>query len=745
MENWLKTCCVLCTQNCGLEALVENGKMVKVRGDKDNPRSLGYICRKGMNVMTHQYPKDRITEPLKRKGNDFIPVTWDEAAGDIAERIKSVLKSYGPRSLAYMGGAAQAGHGETAFGLQLLRSLGSQYYYSPGGQEFSGQWWVQGRVFGKQYNITGPDEHNTDMLVAWGWNGMQSHQIPRARVTLREFSNDKNRLLVVIDPRKNETAAIADIHLAVRPGTDALLIKAMISIIIREGWEKRDYINEHVTGWEKILPFFNNFDVKNALKVCELEYEEVHNLCRLMSTRQWSFHPDLGIYMGRKSVLNSYLLHILGSLCGRFCVPGGNIIPGFVMPLGFHADERKPEIWKTTATNMPPAAAGSYPPSVVPEEILSDNPERLRAMIVSACNPLRAFPDTTAYEEAFSRLDLLVVNEIVMSETARLAHYVLPCKTYFESWESTFYPYNYPEIYYHIRKPVVEPPEQCLEAAEIHTLIADKLGLIPEIPAELYEAAKGNRLAFIMKLMGWIKDNPEAAKQRPFILAKTLGRAMGSANLSAFWAILASAPKELRENAERAGFAKGPDIGERIFQTLLDNPQGVMIGRVDTEKNFKNIKTESGKIELYIPELEEELKLLNPSTEEIELKMPEGFPFILNAGRHMDYNANSLMRDQEWNRGKRACTVAISPIDAEHLGLSDGENVRVTTEAGSDTGELEVSGQVRKGTVLIPHGFGLLYGDVVYGINVNRLTKSTNRDMVGTPIHRFVPCSVERA
>ena len=127
------------------------------------------------------------------------------------------------------------------------------------------------------------------------------------------------------------------------------------------------------------------------------------------------------------------------------------------------------------------------------------------------------------------------------------------------------------------------------------------------------------------------------------------------------------------------------------------------------------------------------------------LKMPSEYPLILNAGRHMDYNINTFMRNPEWNKGKRACTAALSPADAEAMGLTDGQQVRVTTEAASETAELQVTDQVRPGMVLIPHGFGLIYGDEVYGINVNRLTKNTHRDPIGTPLHRYVPCRVEAA
>lgn len=745
MGEWKKTGCVLCSQNCGLDVLVEDGRMVKVKGDKENLKSQGYLCRKGMNVLFHQYPKDRITEPLKRKGSGFEPVSWDRAIGEIAEKLRGVVESHGPRSFAYMGGSSQGGHFEAAFGLGVLRGLGSRYYYSSSGQEFSGQWWVQGRVFGKQYNITGPDEHATEMLVAWGWNGMQSHQMPRARTVLKGFSEDPERLLVAIDPRRSETAAIANIHLPVRPGADALLMKAMIAIILNEKKENRAYLERYVEGWERVRPWFDGFDVNGALSVCGLDAGEVRGLCELMTARRWSVHPDLGIYMGRTSTLNSYLLHILGVACGIFCVPGGNIIPGFVMPLGFHADERDPKTWRTVATNMPPAAAGSFPPSVVPEEILNERGDRLRAMIVSACNPLRSYPDTAAYERAFGALDLLVVNEIVMSETARLAHYVLPCRSFYESYDATFFPYTYPKIHFQLRRPIVPVPGSCLEAAQIHTLIADRLGLIPGIPDELVAAAAGERLAFGAKLMEYAAKEPSALKSMPFVLAKTLGRAWDSANLAALWGMLMTAPKSFRENAVRAGFASGMDLGDRVFQALLDSPSGTWVGEVDPGDNMSQVKTASGKIEIFIPEMEEAVRSLQPASEEIKLALPKEFPLILSAGRHYDYNANSLMRDPEWNKGKRAGTVAMSPDDGKAFGLSDGQAVRVTTEAGSAVGELELSEQVRAGTVLIPHGFGLVYGDTTHGLNVNSLTKNTHRDPLGTPLHRYVPCRVERA
>lgn len=743
MTEWQKNACVLCSQNCGLEVKVEDNKMVKVRPDKENLRSRGYVCRKGLKVMYHQYPEGRLTAPLKRVGDKFVPISWDQAVDEISEKMKVLLDKHGPRSLAYMGTGAQGGHFEVSFGLTLLRALGSQYYYSSAGQEFSGLFWVQGRMMGKQYIVHLPDEENTEMLVAWGWNGMESHQMPRAPKVLKAFAKDPDKLLVSVDPRKSETAAIANHHLAVRPGSDALLLKAMIAIILKEGWEKCEYITEHVDHWEQIRPWFENFDFKTAIEVCELTYDEVYELCRLMTTRVWSIHPDLGIYMGRNSTLNTYLMNILSAICGIYCVPGGNVIPGMVMPMGYHADERKPKTWRTVATDLPPAAAGSFPPAVIPEEILSDHPDRLRAVLVSSCNPLRSYPDTKAYEEAFAKLDLLVVTDIVMNETARLAHYVLPSTTYYEAWDGSFFPGTYPEVFFQMRKPVLKPSEHCRETGNFYTQLAEKMGIVPAIPDDLVEAARGDRLTFGMKLMEWVGKEPAAMKVMPFVLAKTLGKELGSHHLAMLWGIFNTAPKAFFKNAIRAGFEPGPDLGDRIFQAVLDNPQGIWVGKADTDDLWSGIKTASGKIDVYIPELAEQASNLDAISEAKDLQMPDEFPLILSAGRHTRYVANTLMRNPEWNAGKRDCTIAVSLEDAESLGLNDGQQVRVTTENGSEVGELEVSAQIRQSMVLIPHGFGLNNNGKVHGINANNLTKNTHRDPIGTPLHRYVPCRLE--
>ena len=737
-----KTGCVLCAQNCGLEIEVENNRIVKAKPDKSNQRSEGYFCRKGMNVAYHQHNADRLKYPLKKVGDKFERISWDQAIDEIAVKLKNIIGQYGPRSFAYMGGGGQGCHFEAAFGVRLMRSLGSQYQYSALAQEFSGAFWVCGRTHGKQYLHDQPDVDNTDVLLIFGWNGMQSHQIPQAPRKLQRLSKDKDKMLIVVDPRKTETAKLADIHLPIRPGTDALLLKAMISLILKEGWENKAYLADHTSGFDSVKSCFENFDARAAVKTCSLDFEQVREVTRLYATRKSSLRYDLGLFMGRHSALNSYLIVILQAICGRLCSPGGNVINGHLMPIGPHTDERDSKIWRTMATNSFPVC-GSFPPNVMPEEILSDHPERLRAVIVTQSNPLRSYADTTAYEKAFQRLDLLVTGEVAMTETAALSHYVLPSRTGYESWDGTFFPMTYPGIYFQMRRPILEPEGEPLELGEVHLRLADKLGLIPPIPESLYQAAFADRATFGKALMEYAMTEPKALKAMPFILGKTLGKALGSVHLAALWGMLLAAPKSLYKNAVRAGFTSGPGLGEELFQQILDHPEGIWAGKIDPENNFAEVKTEDGRIHLFIPELIDELNTVETAREEAALRLPADFPLILMAGRHTDKNANTLMRDPAWNEGKRPCTLAMHPEDAAALNLKDTEQVRVITEAGTEEIELEVTDTAHKGHVVIPHGFGMIYNGVKYGANVNRLTKNTHRDQFGTPIHRYVPCRVE--
>ncbi len=182
-----------------------------------------------------------------------------------------------------------------------------------------------------------------------------------------------------------------------------------------------------------------------------------------------------------------------------------------------------------------------------------------------------------------------------------------------------------------------------------------------------------------------------------------------------------------------------------LYDAVMKHPEGLWVGKVDPDDNMSELHTKDGRLNLHIPELDDWMQEITPTAEREDLEPDAAYPFVLNAGRHKPENANTLMRDPGWNEGRRACTLAVHPSDAQRLNCDDGDIVRIVTEAAAVEIELEVTDHAREGQVLIPHGFGLKYRGTPHGVNVNRLTKNTNRDRIAaTPLHRYVKCRVEK-
>jgi anaerobic selenocysteine-containing dehydrogenase len=739
MSEWRKTMCDLCPTGCGLEILVDDNRILRARGDKENGRSQGYCCRRGVNIAYHQHSQ-RLTHPLKKGHNRFDRLSWDQALDEISTKLRALVAEYGPESVAFAGEPGQWG------GL-LMGALGSHHYYSSLAQELGGDLYAGARMLGHPGLglATSPDYDETDMLLAIGWNGAVSNMAPQAGRWLRAFSRNPAKLLVVVDPRRSETARLADIHLPIRPGTDALLTKAMIAIVVQEGWHDREYLAEHADGFEAILPWFAAFDARAAVDVCELDYDQVQEVCRLFATRRSSLKSGLGIEMSRHSTATSYLETILKTVCGRIGVRGGNVVHGSLLHGGPPPPEPGAPVWRTPATGYFPIM-GMLPPAILPEEILSDRPDRVRALLVCAANPLRSWPDTQAYEEAFTRLELSVAIDMAESETAGLCDYVLPAQSSFETWGGVLPTISatFPGIYYQLRHPAFEAPGEARDTLEILVDLADGLGLVPPVPESLIEAAYGDRVSFAAELLELLRENPQLKPALPFVLARTLGRAGSSVKLAEIWFDVFTAPEFAIGEMAQAGFEPGPYLADHVLSALIEHPEGSWTGRSFPEHNLAALATPGHRVQLFLPEMADWVAGIDAESEAVGLEADPEFPLILMAGSHCDISANTQLRDPAWNGDRRACVLSVNPTDAVSLGLVDGQAARVTTEAGSVDIEVEVTEMARRGQVVIPQGFGLNFEGEIHGVNVNLLTKNTHRDPIaGTPLHRYVPCRVE--
>ncbi len=306
-SEWLPTACILCECNCGVEIQLggEDGRrFVRVRGDKAHPASQGYACEKASRLDYYQNGRDRLTKPLRRKPDgSYEEIDWDTALREVAVGFAKVKQEHGGESIFYYGGGGQGNHLPTAYSRSTRAILGSSYRSNALAQEKTGEFWVSAKMMG---GFTRSDFENCEVGVFIGKNPWFSHGIPRARVTLRAIAKDPNRCLIVIDPRRTETADLADIHLQVRPGGDAWLLAAMVGVLVQEDLVKHDWLALHTEGSEAVLPHFAELPVAEYCERAGVDEDLVRRAVRrIAKAESTAFFEDLGVQMNRHSTLVS--------------------------------------------------------------------------------------------------------------------------------------------------------------------------------------------------------------------------------------------------------------------------------------------------------------------------------------------------------------------------------------------------------------------------------------------------------
>lgn len=752
---WQQTMCILCALNCGLEIKVEDRHFVKIRGDKAHPGSEGYLCQKPARLDYYQNHLRRLKHPLKRQPDgSFAQIDWDTAIAEIAEKIKSIKADHGGTAFAYYGGGGQGNHLPGLHAASLRAALGTPYYYSSLAQEKTGDFWVNGRLFGRQTCHITEGIHEADYVILIGTNSFQSHGFPQARKVLREISKDPNRTLVVIDPRRTKTAELADIHLPIKPGTDAYLMMAMLAQMVQENLIDHDFINTNTVDFERLRGILSEIDISAYIAKTELDEPTVREMTRAFAAAEKaSTRHDLGLEMSLHSTLNTYLEKLLFLLTGNFGREGTNNLHTQFAPLIGHSSDLHHEGNRRTKVSGMSEISKLYPPNVLPAEVLSDHEDRLRALIVDSSNPIQTAADTQAYREAFEKLDLVVVIDVAMTETAELADYILPAPTQYEKAEAAFFTFTFPENHFYLRKPILEPDGDTLPEPEIYYRLLVALGAIPEsfpeleaIAKEYWENPEGGSFAMAFQMA--LAQNKGWSALAPVILYATLGKAMpeGLQSGAALWGVSQFYAMRYGKQVKRAGYeGKGHMLGENLFRAIVESPTAVPISMHTYAEAWDLVRHDDGKIHLDIPELIEEI--LDLATE--EALTSEAYPFVLAAGERRDYNANQIVRDPDWRKVDRDGGLRIHPDDAEAVGLVDGEKAICETSRGQIEVTVTVDHAQRRGFVSLPHGYGMEYPDldseelVQVGPRLNDITSAEWCDPIAkTPYHKYIPVNV---
>jgi anaerobic selenocysteine-containing dehydrogenase len=744
-----KTACILCSRNCGLTVEIDNGKFIKIQGDDEHPITKGYICQKAARLEYYQNHDDRLAQPLKRQADgSFSPIGWEVALQEIAEKLQNIKQKHSGNAFAFVGGGGQGNHWGGMYSRQLLSAMGSRFIYTALAQEKTGDFWVNGRLFGSQLCHTTEDIEHADYVLFIGTNPFQAHGIVNARDTLKALQKDPNRTMVVIDPRVSETAKMADIHVQLKPSTDAYLMLAMLAIIVREGLHDKAFLTAHCTGFDAVEKELLAIDVKDYAQRADVPFELVEKVARGFATaKNACVRVDLGTQHSLHTTLNAYLEKLLYLVTGNFAKKGGNNLHTSMIPLVSHTDERKKGI-RTAKHKMFPIG-GLYPPNILPDEINHSGEDRIRAVWVDSANPVLTYADSNAYTTAFEQLDLLVVVDVAMTETARLAHYILPAASQYEKVEATGFNVEFPENFFHLRHPLFAPFKEALPEPEIYTRLFEKMSILPNKFSILSKIAALEpkataRLGYMAALQILFSRKPHFQKYGSSIMYRTMGKTLPK-NMEAAAPLLGLTlmyAAKYYEAVKKVGYEGSKrTLGNALFNAILGNKSGVIISKHEFEDIWSFLKTPDKKIHLHIPEMLAELRQLAQE----DLSNPD-FPFVLMAGERRSYNANQIYRDLAWRKTDPKGTMRMHPEDATELGIINGENVNCQSSIGSITVAVEIDKSVRRKMVALPNGYGSRFrnGDAI-GPQLNMITPSNHcESFTKTPFHKYLPVKITK-
>lgn len=736
--DWQSTACILCECNCGIVVQIEDRSIAKIRGDKDHPASQGYTCNKALRLDHYQNNRNRLTSPLRRRHDGtYEQIDWDTAIAEIAEGFSRIRDEHGGDKIFYYGGGGQGNHLGGAYSGAFLKAIGSRYRSNALAQEKTGEFLVDSHLYGG--HTRGEFEH-AEVSVFVGKNPWMSQSFPRARVVLNEIAKDPQRSMIVIDPVITDTAKLADFHLRVRPGTDAWCLAALAAVLVTEDLCDEAFLDAHVTGSDAVRAVLREVPIADYARECGVDEELIRSAARrIAAAASVSVFEDLGIQQAPNSTVCSYLNKMLWILTGNFAKRGGQHLHSSFAPLFSSGG-----VGRTPVTGAP-IIAGLVPSNVVPQEILTDHPDRFRAMIVESSNPAHSVADSAAVREALQSLELLVVIDVAMTETARLADYVLPAASQFEKPEATFFNLEFPHNTFHLRHPLMDPLPGTLAEPEIWARLVRALGVVSDEELRPLRAAAERGLeAYTEAFLVAVSGNPALGRVLPFVLYETLGPSLpdGLSGAAALWGLAQKAAMTYPAAVQRAGHADG----NALFEAILNSRSGVMFTEHEYEDDFALITHADRRIALEMPDMLAEVAALRTAA---SVLTTGEFPMVLSAGERRAYTANDILRDPSWRKRDTDGALRISSTDAAMLGLVDGGRARVTTAGGSAVATVEVTDVMLPGHVSLPNGYGVDHVDAdghshTPGVAPNALTSTGWRDAyAGTPWHKHVPARIE--
>lgn len=493
MMSTVKSYCRNCMAACGLELEVEDNRIIKVKGDREHQASQGYLCIKGRTSIDHQNGEDRLICSLQRdKDGSYDPLQLDKAYDQIAKKLSDLLKQYGPRSIGLYYGTGTNQHplNQALVKSWLNTTIGSPNLFSSITIDQSAKWVTAGRL---GYFATGKHVGKTcEVALLVGTNPVVSHMgtptcpFPAKRNPLshiREYRNEGLTKLIVIDPRRTETAQNADLHLQIKPGEDVIVFAAIINEIFRNGWEDKAFLKRFANSVDALKEMVREITPSIAGKRAEIEPTLIVQAAEMFAkARRASAFSGTGPDMSPCSNLAEHLIETLNVVCGGYR-RAGDKLTNTGMIYGAAATEEKVIApgrgWEKTAQCLSGDTGqlnGEFPTALLPGEINSDSPERIRALIVVGGNPIGALGDPETTIEAFNSLELLVSLDIRETETTAISDYIFATKAPYERHDFTgLGDMHSLQPFAQYTPPVIEPTPELIDDWEFFWEITKRL------------------------------------------------------------------------------------------------------------------------------------------------------------------------------------------------------------------------------------------------------------------------------